>query len=537
MNFDFKALLDALAKAPARTKLVVVLSLAAVAVAIGLGGWIAGQPHFVKLYSSLSDHERVAVEKALATSEIRYRVSDFPGPFVIYVDEAQYDQAQIAVALAEALKTSPEGIESDLSGPASIFMSAGERNQTILKREWQEAERLLERLDFVADATVTTSTPDSSPLRSRAPVMVSVALQLENASTLSQEQAGNVARLVRYKFGAPAENVVITDQSGRTLYDPSIADDPSQRARDILSHSDDYDREMAEKANQHITAAFGQAKALVTVTSQWNYDQSTIVDEKVDPKAVAVQVDTKETTTPQGGSSAGGPAGVSSAAPQDFGNESAQVPNGTTAAATPVTKTKDEKKVFETSRSKTQTVRNVPRLERLFVSLVIDESLAAKKDEIQKIVEAAVGFDSTRQDVIGVSTTTLAAPQAADPNDPAASGEPESDGGLGPTTELLLQRGVEIASALAFLVLLVTSLRGSKKAKSAASEARSPARAGTSGAAHHAASDGAAPAPEVEIDPDQLARAQIEELVRTDPRRVGEILSRWADDRTTVRTG
>ena len=32
------------------------------------------------------------------------------------------------------------------------------------------------------------------------------------------------------------------------------------------------------------------------------------------------------------------------------------------------------------------------------------------------------------------------------------------------------------------------------------------------------------------IDPELLARAQIEELVRSDPRRVGEILSRWADE-------
>ena len=32
-----------------------------------------------------------------------------------------------------------------------------------------------------------------------------------------------------------------------------------------------------------------------------------------------------------------------------------------------------------------------------------------------------------------------------------------------------------------------------------------------------------------------LARAQIEELVRTDPRRVGEILSRWVDEKATAK--
>jgi hypothetical protein len=37
------------------------------------------------------------------------------------------------------------------------------------------------------------------------------------------------------------------------------------------------------------------------------------------------------------------------------------------------------------------------------------------------------------------------------------------------------------------------------------------------------------------VDPEALARAKIEELVRTDPRRVGEILSRWAGEGAPVR--
>jgi flagellar biosynthesis/type III secretory pathway M-ring protein FliF/YscJ len=525
MNFDLQALIDGIAKAPARTKLVVLLSLVAVVAAISIGGWVSGQPHFVKLYTELSDIERVAVEKALAGAAVRYRVSDFPGPFVIYVDEGQYDEAQIAVALEEALKSTPKGIDTAANGPASIFLSTSERAQSMQKREWQEAERLLERLDFVADATVTTSMPDTSPLRHRQPVMVSVALQLKNSTSLSVEQAANVAKLVRYRFGAPPENVVITDQSGRTLYDPSIAEDAGKTARELLEHSEDYDRELSAKANRHIEAAFGAHKALVSVTSQWNYDQSTVVDEKIDPETVAMQVDTKETQSPLGSSiGVGGEAGVGSIA--DFGNESVAVPDATTAAASaPMSKTKDERKTFETSRSRTQTVRTVPRLERLFVSLVIDESLAPKKDELQKIVEAAVGFDRTRQDVIGVSTTPIAVPVAA-AGEPSESGESSTDSapadeGPSPMVQMLIERGVEIAAAVVFLVLLVTSLKGSKKSAAAVAAASGAPTGGDD--------------PLAQVEPEVLARAQIEELVRSDPRRVGEILSRWVDEKATAK--
>lgn len=550
MNFELKNLIDQIAKAPARTKLVTLLSIAAV-IAVFLGaGWISGKPHFVKLYSDLSDAERVAVEKALSGAEVRYRVSDFPGPFVVYVDEPQFDKAQFAVAMAEALRTTPKGIDTSGAGAGAIFLSAGERQQTMQKREWQETERLLEQFDFVTDATVTTSMPDPSPLRAQKPVMVSVTLQLKGAGDLSAEQASNVAKIVRYRFGVPAENVVIADQSGRTLFDPTHAEG-GQDPRELLVQSEKYDRELASKANKHIESAFGPRKALVTVTSQWNYDHSTIYDEKIDPETVAIQVDTKETSAPVGAlNSTGGAAGVSSNTPNEFGNETTPVPNETSGAATAAaagsTRTKDNRTTYEASRTRTETVRTTPRLERMSVALVIDESLASKKAEIQKIVEAAVGFDSGRQDTIGVTTTSLSVPEvvAADGTTPEGTTPeeaPAEEPGLSPMMETLLQRGVEIVSAIAFLGLLATSLKGSKKGAAAAGAGHAPALAGAGGPVGSAGSSGGATTmvnsdgSAMDVDPEVLARAQIEELVRTDPRRVGEILSRWVDEKATAK--
>jgi hypothetical protein len=81
----------------------------------------------------------------------------------------------------------------------------------------------------------------------------------------------------------------------------------------------------------------------------------------------------------------------------------------------------------------------------------------------------------------------------------------------------LIERGIEIVAAIFFLLVLVTSLRGARKAVVAAKAAGTPP-------------------PPSEPEPELLARHQIEELVRTDPRRVGEVLSRWADEGSTVRS-
>ena len=143
MNLDVRALFEAIAKASPRSKAVVLMSVFALVAIVAVAGVISARPHYITLYSGLDDATRVAVERALAEGNVRYRVSNFPAPYNVYVDESQQHQAQIQVALAEALKHAPIGINANEGSSAAIFMSAGERAQSMLKREWQETEKLL----------------------------------------------------------------------------------------------------------------------------------------------------------------------------------------------------------------------------------------------------------------------------------------------------------------------------------------------------------------------------------------------------------
>ena len=135
MTIDLRSLLAEIARTPTRTKALAVVCVLALAGVLAIAGVVAARPHFVTLYSGLDDAERVAVEKALAEGTVRYRVSQPPGPYSVYVDEGQYDDAQIVVALAEALRRSPSGINASDAGTSTIFMSSGERQQSMLKRE------------------------------------------------------------------------------------------------------------------------------------------------------------------------------------------------------------------------------------------------------------------------------------------------------------------------------------------------------------------------------------------------------------------
>lgn len=516
-----QSLATELGRAPLRAKLTVLLAVLAVVGILGLAGTVASKPHYVLLYSDLGDAERVAVEKALAGAKVSYRASQPPGPYAIYVDQGAYDQAQVAVALAEALRVDPIGIATGETGAGAIFMSSGERMQTMLKREWQETEHLLEQLDFVSRATVTTSMPDSSPLRKKQPVTVSVALALKTPGALRSDEAGAVAKLVRYRFGVPAENVLISDQNGHILYDPT-EERGGPDARTLLEQAAEYDRAMAEKVNRTLAAAFGERKALVTVNSEWDHDQSTIVSELLDPETVTTSSEKRSTKTPVGSTNdaVGGVPGTSSnLAPGDgFGMETAGVPEltGRGAASEAMSETSDERTTFEAARTRTQTIHTAPRLERLSISLVIDDTLGPRREEIVQLVKAAVGFDESRQDLIGVSSTSFASEEAEEVD---AAEAVEVPSGPNPTVELLLTRGVEIVAALAFVIVLLKSLSGGKAKGKRSKEG---ARVAPEGAGAQALS--------LEPDPAALARAQIEELVRSNPRRVGEILSRWASE-------
>jgi flagellar M-ring protein FliF len=467
----------------------------------------ASQPSFELLYSGLDAREVGAVQAALAGSGVRYRVSQPPGPFVVHVDEEQYYAAQNAVALAGALERAPEGISSASGSASSVFLSAQERAQAALKREWQELEKQLEELDFVERARVSTSVPDRSPLRKSEPMTVAVTLTLRGRGDLTRAQASTVARLARFRFNVPAKNVLVTDQGGRALVEEGGDDSEAAAAQEIFEQARRYDTELERKANDALQRVFGPQLAHVVVSSTWTQEELESVKETVDPKnKVVVSETTSKTSTPTPG--AGASSGLAGTAANLAGEP------GTTASAAGEPATSSESTRSTLVGRETQLRRSrTPRLERLSLSLFLDESLKARQTEVEAAVKGAVGFDAQRGDSFAAMAAPFASVQRDKDGKPVATAtEPvEAPSRL---TELLLQRAVEIAVAGALLFLLWRSLRGAKRVQPEPNER--PAG--------------------VEEDRwiEMLARTRVEELLKSDPDRIGAILSRWAAQAETA---
>lgn len=523
MKTILEQLLTQWKQAAGATRGIVVIAIAAIVASVWWISTKATEPSFKLLYSNQDAQHAAAIQSALAAGGIRYQASQPPGPFVIWVDEGQFYQAQNLVALSGALESSAEGIQASASGASQVFLSANERAQNALKREWQELEKQLAELEFVLRARVSTSVPDSSPLRKSAPPTVAVTLALRGNAELSRQQADTVAKIVRYRFNVPAENVVISDQSGRSLFDGASSSELGGAAASVLEHKARYESELASRTNQLLERVFGPGLAYVTLNSDWTYEETERVREKLDPaNKVAIEKTESKSTTPQGGSSSvGGAVGTASLAGESSAPGSVSVGDATTS----------ETKTTTIAGKETEHVRSsTPVLTRLTVSLVIDESLkekfadAAQRAALEASVKNAVGFDEKR-DVFSSMMTTFATVERDEKGQPVVAAPVEPEAPPSPMVELLLQRGVEIAAALAFLFVLFKALKGAPRVEKRKLEG---------------ALAGAGVASEPQIDPndpkflDLLARRQIEELVRTEPEKVGTLLSRWVADQETL---
>lgn len=507
MNELLEKLLAGLKGTSGGTRVIVALLGVALVAIAGLAAVVSNRPHYELAFSGLDDHELAQVCKALSEVGIPFQQSQPPGPFVVYVDAAQRSSAYMAAYGSGALDKPLEGILSS-DGMTSVFNSSEERSQGVRKREWQEMEKMLEELDFVDGARVRTSSTGGSPLaggHALAPT-ASVTLRVAGGAQLLPAQAETIANLVSRGLGIAKPDLVISDQSGRSLYDGEEHEDDGRDVKDMLAHQSEHDRRLAFEANTVLEQILGPNKARVSVSSEWDYAQSTL---RTDTSAKGPIVEETKTTSEKPVSSAGTTAVGLSANTLDPDAPDGAAPGSEVAATPAMEKTSEETKQYAPSVSREERVRYAPELKRLSVALFLDQSVQPEAAKLEQAIKAAVGFDEERRDEFSaVVLPFVAAPAPAEDSVVRT----ELPAAPNPLLETLLRRGVEIASAVVFLVLLLKTLKGSKKAKVAV---------GAGGGA--ASGDG-----ESEIDAERLARAQIDELLKSDPAKVGEILSRWA---------
>lgn len=575
MNDLLRQLFESIKASSAATKATYAgLFLGAIVVAVAAVK-LSSRPHYELLHSEMSEGQLRSVGAALAEAGVDWQQSQPPGPFSIYVDKADMAAARNAMFLSGSMSAVEGGIVTGGSSIGSVFLSSGEREQLKRKREWEETEQMLERLTYIADAQVRTTVPTGLAFGREDETTGSVTLTVRPGADFGRQEARTVARMVRFALGIREENLIVSDQNSDTVYDGSDLGGPGGgEGEQWFELAEDKEKRLERKINDELELLYGPGLAKVLVRTEWDYDSAEIIVDSSDPKARAVVSEqTSSTETPKFPPSAGSIGAAGSSTNVVDAQTAVLEPDGTlnttTGGATAdnalvpaaeVATTSEKSAEYQPSRTLTHSKRRVPDMTRMTIALWLDSSIASQADEISKGVKSSVGFlegrDAFEQAVFSRPTLEEGA-EGLEGEDGEATGEP----GVSPMLEMLLTRGVEIVSALAFIALLFVSLRGGKVKGGAAGGAgpdqggsRSPGGAngasGANGANGHTGAageggdgtgtgavggmpgvDGVMP----EVDPELLAIRQVEELLSTDPERVGKILSSWAREKGMVR--
>jgi len=376
-------------------------AIAALLLAALVGGllWYMLRPDWRILYTDLDPADLRQTGQILAQSQISYEVTD--NGTGIRVAAAQLDKARLATAAKGGAKSGRLGFEI-FDKPNWVGSEFDE--QVNYQRALEgELEHTVGSLADVESARVHLVLAHDSLFReAERPAKASVVLKLRHR-TLAEGEPEAIRNLVASAVdGLTPERVVLVDAAGHLPLGPKTADALRLSAEQALE----------EKLVGTLEPVTGPGNVRASVTLDYNPAETEETEESYNPdKTVTLSMQRTEQMAGAQPVAAGVP-GTASNAPN-----SQALPVYPQQSAPPQT-AKSESGTYASSKTVRHVLENPGRVRRLTAAIVVNDRLAqaAQKgkaavwqlrspDELRNLTalaQAAVGFDSTRGDMLTV---------------------------------------------------------------------------------------------------------------------------------------
>ena len=417
---------------------------ASVAIGFAVVLW-SQQPDYRPLYGSLAGMDAKQVMETLAASDIAYTVEPNSGALLVKAD----DVARARLKLAGAGVAPTDGnigceiLDKDQGLGTSQFMEA-----TRYRRGLEgELARTISSLNNVKGARVHLAIPKSSVfVRDERKPSASVLVELFAGRSLEPGQVLAIVNLVATSVPELSKSqITVVDQKGNLL-----SDQAENSALTMAGKQFDYSRRMESMLTQRVhnilqpVLGNDRYKAEVSADVDFSAVESTPEQFNPDQPALRSEQSTSEQRTAANGPPQGVPGALSNqppapaSAPQTTGGAAAtasaiqpgqplldangqQIMDPATGqpmlAPYPADKRQQSTKNFELDRSISHTKQQQGRLNRLSVSVVVDDQVKINAangettrapwtaDELARftrLVQDAVGFDASRGDSVSV---------------------------------------------------------------------------------------------------------------------------------------
>lgn len=396
----------------------------------------ATEPNWTVLYSDLSKTDVASITESLKKSGYAFKVSD--DKTAILVRNQDKEDLQLFVAENDLIKDTSGGFEllDDLQLGSTDF-----KNKLTKQRIFQgELTRSIEKINGVSKARVQLAEPERSIFSDNdEEPSASVVLILEPSVKLKPSQILAIKNLVAYSIPRLTnDRVFITDQFGNVL-----SEDVSKNSSDMQTYRINFEKEAAKKIKDTLETIMGKDNVSVQVSTVMDFNQTRATIESYTPNkdsqtgiVVSQQGEKEVYSNPQGlpsnqNSNSKEPTEqTSNPLPQDEQTQAleaqvdnpSELPLNQTAAKTTnynenqggasdkdVRKLSYEKEKSATTYAVTKEVKQVVyapgSVVRMSVAVAVNKILTdTEKEEIENLVIAATGMDSSRGDVVNVTS-------------------------------------------------------------------------------------------------------------------------------------
>jgi len=361
---------------------------------------LSGSDSYTTLATTSSAADASAITKQLDTLGVRYKLTN--GGSTIQVPTSVADKTRIDLAATGVLDGSGI-VGNEIFDKSNLGATDFTNRINLVRAQEGELSRTIGHLDPVQAASVKIAMPQEQLFTDQQqPTTAAVSLTMKPGEQLDSSQVEGITRLVAMSVpGLKADSVIITDSQGNILQGATAGASGVGAANDRLAMEATYERGLQSRLDAMLAATLGPGMAVTQVHAALNLDKVTTDSETFDKKnAVPLEADVSKETLKSTGGSSGAVTGAS-----------ANTPAGATFPATASgTGKTDYKKNTGTTRYGVNHVRS--QIEQTpgavvnqSVSVQISDQVpAAALQNIQASVEAAVGFDKTRGDVVNVAT-------------------------------------------------------------------------------------------------------------------------------------
>lgn len=474
---------------------------------------LATKPSFQTVSTGLDPAAAGKVTAALDERGIAYELQN--GGTTVAVQKAQAATARIALAESGVNPGQQPGFE--LLDKQKLGSSSFQQQVAYQRALEGQIAQTIAQVQGVGQAQVRLSMPKDE-LFSDEEKPATAAVLLGGAGSMDPGAVRGIANLVASSVpGLKTDSVTITDGAGQLLWPQGEGGAGGGISASKQSAQARYESQLQSQIDAMLVRTLGADKAQVQVRADLNVDEATREQLQYARRGVPLtSVEESEELESQGGG--GAAAGTGSNIPAYA--QGAAGNSGTSNYKKDSTKTD-----WGVDKTVTRTRVAPGSVNRLSVSVLVDEASKPDLAKIQTAVEAAAGAQAGR-DTVSVQAVAFAKP----PAEPAAGPIPQLPAGA---TSIAKAVGIGLA-ALLFLFFVTRSLRRRENEELgepswlAQLEGLAPASQLAAGApAAAAAEEVVIPGMADFVDPRKNA---LEDLVQREPERVAAQLRTWITD-------